>query len=472
MSAWRAAAPHAVLHSTLCEWLTCFLVIKMDSLVDLIRAGGVPDVAQYADQVDEYNAEGFTPLMVAVEAGNVGAVHALLTMGADPNDGHAHGHRVPLIAAVGGPWDVFVALLQSPRLRVNARNSSHETALHYAADTGNAQAAEALLRAGADVNATDILGNSPLFAAITNVQVASMLMHAGADVNIVNNADHTFIQNVFEHVATADDKHDVAVPMALEAMRHGLRMTATELQRILDVEHLGTPFAVTIVSTLDNVDMGMSHETGHDAVQHAVATGLTAVTDFLVGLLHYDVDSLVQMAVLGPNPAVMIMLIEKYEMDVHQRPGAQLLLNALLNNNVASARYLALEAGVTVDPHDVTALITALMVSQNFQLVKDMSRHYSLDMVTPIDGRSPLDLLVSTVAEVDEDFIVDFITYFTPRQGVSLLTGHVPPYMYTGRVGLAYTHMMTLRNMAVGALPWHSRDSAQTHIDFGVYKTL
>ncbi|QQA04070.1 hypothetical protein Geno-4000075 [Large yellow croaker iridovirus] len=449
-----------------------FLVIKMDSLVDLIRAGGVPDVAQYADQVDEYNAEGFTPLMVAVEAGNAGAVRALLTMGADPNDGHAHGHRVPLIAAVGGPWDVFVALLQSPRLRVNARNSSHETALHYAADAGDAQATEALLRAGADVNAIDILGNSPLFGAIANVQVASVLMHAGADVNIVNNADHTFVQNVFEHVATAHDKDAVAVPMALEAVRHGLRMTATELQRILDVEHLGTPFAVTIVSALDNVDMGMCHETGHDAVQYTVAIGLTTVTDFLVALLDYDVDSLVQMAVSGPNPAVMIMLIEKYEMDVHQRPGAQLLLNALVNNNVASARYLALEAGVTVDPCDVSALITALMVSQNFQLVKDMSRHYNLDMVTPIDGRSPLDLLVSTVAQVDEDFIVDFITYFTPRQGVSLLTGQVPPYMYVGRVGLAYTHMMTLRNMAIGALPWHSRDSAQTHIDFGVYKTL
>lgn len=44
-----------------------------------------------------------------------------------------------------------------------------------------------------------------------------------------------------------------------------------------------------------------------------------------------------------------------------------------------------------------------------------MFRYYSLDMVTSIDGRSLLDLLVFIVVEVDEDFIVDFIIYFILR---------------------------------------------------------
>lgn len=61
--------------------------------------------------MDEYNAEGFISLMVAVEVGNVGVVYALFIMGVDFNDGYAYGYRVFFIAVVGGSWDLFVVLL-------------------------------------------------------------------------------------------------------------------------------------------------------------------------------------------------------------------------------------------------------------------------------------------------------------------------------------------------------------------------
>jgi ankyrin repeat protein len=74
------------------------------------------------------------------------------------------------------------------------RNSKGKTALHVAAKSGFAPATEALLAAGADPNATDPAGETPLFEVVRStikrterrLAVASLLVAAGADASHPN----------------------------------------------------------------------------------------------------------------------------------------------------------------------------------------------------------------------------------------------------------------------------------------------
>lgn len=72
----------------------------------------------------------------------------------------------------------------------NLRDKRLFGALHYAADTGNTRAAATLLRAGADPNARDALGNTPLHMA-ASASVVRALVKGGADINASDRAGRT-----------------------------------------------------------------------------------------------------------------------------------------------------------------------------------------------------------------------------------------------------------------------------------------
>lgn len=66
--------------------------------------------------------------------------------------------------------------------------SLHETALHLAAENGHAEIVDILIKAGADVDALDRWGCTPLHAAVWNVQsvIAKNLVRNGANVLLKN----------------------------------------------------------------------------------------------------------------------------------------------------------------------------------------------------------------------------------------------------------------------------------------------
>jgi uncharacterized protein len=154
--------------------------------------------------VDAQNRYGVTPLVLAVEQGNLEIVDALIAAGANVNHALPEGETVLMTAARTGNVPVLQALLKKDA-RVETRDGFYgETALIWATDSDHSAAVNALLDAGADINARSAsasfarrnagltrlsLGEwTPLMYAARDgaLNAGRTLLDRGADVNAVD----------------------------------------------------------------------------------------------------------------------------------------------------------------------------------------------------------------------------------------------------------------------------------------------
>lgn len=163
----------------------------------LLTGLGSDDVLQYAERelradpalANARNRHGRTLLHDVAAQGNLRMVELLLRLGADPNAGTPE--RTPLYCVanecqVTGGGDIVRALVRAGA-QVNATCGVKRcTALHMAARRGNSEVAEALLDGGADLNARDSAGDTPLQRAknCRKAAVASLLASRGADARV------------------------------------------------------------------------------------------------------------------------------------------------------------------------------------------------------------------------------------------------------------------------------------------------
>jgi RNA polymerase sigma factor (sigma-70 family) len=170
----------------------------------LLQAGVKPDIYEAAaigrtelvaelarsdaGLLDSYSPEGFTPLALAAHFGHEETVEFLLTQGADVNVVSRNDLGVtPLHAALYGRRVGAAKLLLARGAEVNARRGGKGipragwTALHYAAGYGFVELIAPLLECGAEVNARDEEGRTPLRVAHEEGQeeAAETLRRAG-----------------------------------------------------------------------------------------------------------------------------------------------------------------------------------------------------------------------------------------------------------------------------------------------------
>ena len=161
-------------------------------------------------------------------------------------------------AAVFGSVDVVAELCASPRASVyldQGVGPTKTTALMCAAQAGRADVAAVLLDAGADVDACDALGRSPLIFAAANGEtalVAPLLAH-GANPRLT--ADNGWTPLMFAcalgHVATAGALLEIAMGKGqdetLQAMQQGVMSMQSAEAVARDFEQ---PEAVALLSHL------------------------------------------------------------------------------------------------------------------------------------------------------------------------------------------------------------------------------
>ena len=142
---------------------------------------------------------GETALHRAVEEGHAEMVHLLLEAGAetenirvpdDDQDDWLKGATPLAAAATLGLHVEVVRPLVAAGANLEAANECDETALHHAAEKGNAEVAKLLVQAGARVEAKRRDGTTALMLAARNGHptVVKILLEAGADI-MAKNAD-------------------------------------------------------------------------------------------------------------------------------------------------------------------------------------------------------------------------------------------------------------------------------------------
>lgn len=127
-----------------------------------------------------------TPLILASGEGRIKTIKALLSAGADINIKSADG-RTALIEAAGNGHTEVVNILLRAGAAVNIKGPEGKTALMLAAD--DREVVEALLDKGAELEAKDDFGRTPLFYAVVMHQLNKLrvLLNGGVNVKAKSN---------------------------------------------------------------------------------------------------------------------------------------------------------------------------------------------------------------------------------------------------------------------------------------------
>lgn len=239
--------------------------------------------------------DGATPLHRAADCGHAGMVRLLLRHGADVNSVDARGRTPFLLAAhdfgtrkaqpspdatelllSGAPIDIFKGavlgrnesvtdLLNRAATRIDARDSGDNTPLHLAAWNCKPDIVDLLIRHGADVNARNRRGESPLTLAISYGRgeglnaVTDQLLAAGAEVDLLTAVLLNRVDLILHIAATTPDivtthhhRHRTVLRIAAEALLYGDESKREIVDILLS---LGAEWDIWTAATLNRQDI-------------------------------------------------------------------------------------------------------------------------------------------------------------------------------------------------------------------------
>jgi len=182
------------------------------SIHEAAHAGAINTVKQHLATGTDVNAkddqkyspyQGATPLIVAAGNGHKKIVDLLIIEGANVNAANDHGDTALHRAAYNGNKTIFEKLI-TEGADVIATSVHGWTALHHAAIGGNKEIVELLIAKGSNVNAKNDDGKTPLDIA-THPETAALLRKHGGKHSIFGAAAQGNIEAVKEHLADGAD---------------------------------------------------------------------------------------------------------------------------------------------------------------------------------------------------------------------------------------------------------------------------
>ncbi|CAG0903091.1 unnamed protein product, partial [Cyprideis torosa] len=162
-------------------------------------AGAAELLIQKGAEVNTKNTFGETPLFFATWGNRHSVVEVLLAHGADPNIANHYGTSPLHQARSAGTAELLIA----KRAEVNAQDERGKTPLFVATDWNRHSVVEVLLANGADPNIASEVERSPLHQA-ESAETAELLIQKGAEVNAKDRRGKTPL-----FVAIENNRHSV-----------------------------------------------------------------------------------------------------------------------------------------------------------------------------------------------------------------------------------------------------------------------
>ena len=165
--------------------------------------------------------DGFTPLNIAIETGNMETVKLLITNGADVNGLMQDGVSLIGYAIAQNNMDLLQILIENGANINNTNGDSWaDTPLMTASRLGLDNVVRILLTRNADINATDINGNTALHTAALNSQlsVIKLLLEKNPNLDIQNKVGNTAL-----HLAVISGNIDIVGELVLKGANARIR---------------------------------------------------------------------------------------------------------------------------------------------------------------------------------------------------------------------------------------------------------
>lgn len=217
-------------------------ILQAAPIHDAAQTGAVGKAVHILDadpsQVRVRNELGWTPLQWAVAYGQVSVAQALLARGADSKDRLGHGQATLLHLAVIHHQKTMVTFLLDGGADPNAIDRYGETPLHSAAFWGDLDIADLLLSHGAKADVRSKAGWTPLHTAARfgRSDVIRLLLDKGADVD----ARDALGKTPLHRAAEGGDRDTVALLLARSAdLTRKDKAGETALDRALAEKHPG-----------------------------------------------------------------------------------------------------------------------------------------------------------------------------------------------------------------------------------------
>jgi len=253
-----------------------------------------------------------------------------------------HGDATSLMeAARKDQHDAALFMLRNNKAAARDKMADGTTVLHWAVHNGDLDLTKALIKAGADVNAVNDYGATPLgeAAVLADPEIVRALIKAGADVNHGNEWGQTALMSVArtDRVKAAEYLIDAGADVnATEKERHqtALMMAAAESQPAMVALLIEKGAKVDLPSDVNHWERLVSAES---RVQNKPAGGFTA--------LHYAARA-------GCAPCARALVEGGAAIDQQNPENITPLLMATLNARWDTAKYL-IEAGADVNKWDL-----------------------------------------------------------------------------------------------------------------------